>query len=36
MKLESDKAYTAEAVSNRWAEYRNAWLAANNKGPDVH
>ena len=28
--------YTAEAVSNRWAQQRNAWLGAKNMGPDVH
>jgi len=36
MKFQSEKEYTAEAVANRWAEHRNAWLAATNKGPDVH
>lgn len=28
--------YTAEAVSDRWAEHRNAWLGNKNKGADVH
>ncbi len=36
MKFQSEKEYTADAVANRWAEHRNAWLAAKNKGPDVH
>ena len=35
MKFQSEKEYTAEAVASRWAEHRNAWLAATNKGPDV-
>ena len=28
--------YTGEAVLNRWAEQRDAWLGQKNKGPDVH
>lgn len=28
--------YTADAVSNRWAQQRNAWLSAKNTGADIH
>ncbi len=28
--------YTGEAILNRWAEQRDAWLGQKVKGPDVH